>query len=334
MKAKQLVFPSKMQVEIEEVEISDRPGEGEVLVEHAYGLISPGTELAMFTESHVGFKDPDFQYAKYPFHPGYTAVGRVLTLGDGVEDLAEGDLVFTRGRHVSHTVCSAEGAYKLRDGVPLEHAPFAMMAQIAFTSVRLAELRFGSDVAVFGQGLVGNFAAQLILCAGARHVIGIDTVAHRLTIAAECGTPHHVNPEIDDLDASIDEITGGVGCQVVVEATGNPSVAVSAIRVAAQMGKVVLLGSPRGSAEIDLYMDIHRTGVSVIGAHASRQYDAVRYGDPDGQNLMLDFIAQRRLCIGPLHTHTLPATDADIAYRGLLEEKESFLGVLLDLTQW
>ncbi len=85
MKAKRLTFPGKEQVEIEEVEIPDDPGEGEILVKHLFGLISPGTELAMFTESHVGFKDPDFSYASYPFLPGYTAVGKVLVVGSGCD---------------------------------------------------------------------------------------------------------------------------------------------------------------------------------------------------------------------------------------------------------
>ena len=76
MKIKLLVFPEKMTVEVEESELPDEPGHGEFLLENIYALISPGTELAMFTETHVGFPDPDFAYAKFPFRPGYAAVGR------------------------------------------------------------------------------------------------------------------------------------------------------------------------------------------------------------------------------------------------------------------
>ena len=35
------------------------------------------------------------------------------------------------------------------------------------------------------------------------------------------------------------------------------------------MGRVILLGSPRGRIEIDPYRDIHSKGVSLIGAHAN-----------------------------------------------------------------
>ncbi|MCZ6678639.1 MAG: zinc-binding alcohol dehydrogenase [Candidatus Poribacteria bacterium] len=334
-KAKRLVFPGKMQVEIEEFELPEAPGPGEILVENCYGLISPGTELAMFTETHVGFPLPEFGYAKFPFRPGYAAVGRVLQVGEGVKGVQEGDMVFTRAEHASHAIVSGEHPVLKAPGrLPAEHMPFVALANIALTSVRLSEVRLGHTVAVFGQGLIGNLAAQLMRCAGARKVIGIDTVPERLAISTQCGIDVLVNPAEDNLRSRVDDLTDGAGCQIVVEATGNPQVAPEAIRIAAQMGKVVLLGSPRGSAEIDLYFDLHRTGVSLIGAHGSRQADATQYGDPDPNALMLEFIADGRLQVAPLLTHTLPVSAADRAYRGLLDEKENYLGVLLDLRQW
>ena len=336
MKAKRLVFPEKMHVEAEDFDIPDQPSEGEILVENLFGLISPGTELAMFTETYIGFPLPDFGYAKFPFRPGYASVGRAVLVGDGVEGVSEGDVVFTRGKHASHAIVSGDrGVTKLLEGMPVEHAPFAALANIALTSVRLSSIRLGHSVAVFGQGMIGNFAAQLMGLSGARLVIGIDGVPERLAIAERCGIDVvlRVTPETDAVER-IRELTGGLGCQVVVEATGNPAVATSAIRSAAQMGEVILLGSPRGTAEVDLYFDLHRRGVSLIGAHGSRQADAVRFGDPDPYELMLSFIASGRLQVAPIHTHTLAATEADVAYRGLLDEKESYLGVLLDLSKW
>ena len=78
MKGKRLVFPDERRVEIEEFEIRDTPNPDEVLLENVYSIISPGTELAMFTKTHVGFPNPNNKYAKYPFRPGYCAAGRVI----------------------------------------------------------------------------------------------------------------------------------------------------------------------------------------------------------------------------------------------------------------
>ncbi|MDA0747075.1 MAG: zinc-binding alcohol dehydrogenase [bacterium] len=335
MKARQLVFSSKHKVETVEFDLPDKPGTGEVLLESTYSLVSPGTELAMFTESHIGFSVPDFAYAKFPFYPGYASIGRVLLTGEGVDHVKEGDAVYTRGKHASHAIIPAgRPLLKLPDGLPPERAPFAVLAWISLTAVRLSEVRLGHTVAVFGQGMIGNLAAQLMRLAGARQVIGIDLVQERLAISSQCGIDTQINASTENVQERILELTNGTGCQVVVEATGNPEVAPQVVKAAARMGKAILLGSPRGNAEMSLYFGLHSPGVSVIGAHGSRQADAERYGDPEPHELMLDFIANERLIVSPMQTHTLPVSEAELAYCGLRDEKDAFLGVLLDLRQW
>ena len=90
MEIQRLVFPSKDRCEIETLTVPDDIGPSDVLVRNRLSLISAGTELAMFTRTHRGFDEPEFSYAKYPFYPGYAAVGEVLAVGDGVTDLAPG----------------------------------------------------------------------------------------------------------------------------------------------------------------------------------------------------------------------------------------------------
>ncbi|MEO2006687.1 MAG: zinc-binding alcohol dehydrogenase [Candidatus Poribacteria bacterium] len=334
--AKRLVFPSKLTVEVETFEIPDDPTPTEVIVENLYGLISPGTELAMFTETHIGFPLPDFTYASFAFRPGYASVGRAVKVGADVNGLEEGDIVFTRSGHSSHTVAGGGRAIqKIPDGMKPEHAPFASLAQIALTAIRVSNPRLGFMAAVFGQGLIGNLAAQLLRAAGARRVIGIDVMQPRLDISSRCGIEAQINPTGPrELSDTLGELTDGSGCHIVVEATGAPSVIPQAIKAARERGKVVLLGSPRGRTEIDPYFDVHVPGVSIIGAHARHMNTTVEYGDPDPTELMLSFIADQKIAVAPLITHTLPATQAPEAYDGLLNHKETYLGVLLDLTKW
>ena len=335
MKAKRLAFPEKLRVEIEEFNLPDDLGPKEILVENLWGLISPGTELAMFTKTHVGFPIPDFGYAKFPFRPGYATVSSVMEVGEKINELQSGDLLFTRVGHASHAILPAPDRWHLvPDGMPIEHVPVAALSQIALSSVRLSNIRLGYNVVVFGQGLIGNLAAQLMQSAGARKVIGIDPIPQRLEISAQCGIDLQINPSEANVTESIDQITNGKGCQIVVEATGSPEVASQAIQVASQMGQVILLGSPRGSAEIDLYFGLHRKGISLIGAHASRQVDAMQYGDADPCEVMLEFIATERLRVNPLLTHKLSASQANQGYQGLLNAKSNYLGVLLNLQSW
>ena len=117
MRIQSLVFPGKDQCLVETATIPDDPGPGEVLVRNRFSLISAGTELAMFTETHRGFVEPDFGYAKFPFRPGYAAIGEVLAVGDGVTDLAPGTRVFHRNRHATHALLNHDVVLPVPEGV-------------------------------------------------------------------------------------------------------------------------------------------------------------------------------------------------------------------------
>ena len=334
MQAKRLIFPEKMKVEVEEFELPDVPGEDEVLIENIYGLISAGTELAFYTQSHIGFSVPDFGYAKYPAHPGYTAVGHVAKVGKKASLLTAGDLVHSSSQHSSFAVCKAHAVLKVPEGVPIERVPFVGMGNIAMTALRMGKPQMGETAAVFGMGIVGNLAAQLLKRAGAYPVVAIDVVQPRLEVARVCGVDICLNPSGVDIKEEAKKITEGRGFDIVVEATGNPEVASPALKLVGQLGRLILLGSPRGKAELDIYFDIHRKGVSVIGAHTR----LISILDPEGptknKKLLFKFLSDGSLKVDNLITHKIPARDAAIAYEGLINKKEEYLGVLLDLKEW
>ena len=50
-------------------------------------MISPGTELAFYTGTHIGFKDPSVKWAEYPFYPGYASVGNFVEIGNNIKKI-------------------------------------------------------------------------------------------------------------------------------------------------------------------------------------------------------------------------------------------------------
>ena len=64
------------------------------------------------------------------------------------------------------------------------------------------------------------------------------------------------------------------------------------------LGEVILLGSPRGKAEVDVYELIHRTGVCLKGAHERL------FSELADRSIILEQIMQymqdRRLIVEPL----------------------------------
>lgn len=334
MKVVQVCFPGPYQITLEETEVKENLGDKEILVKNYYTLISPGTELAFYTGSHIGLSDPNNKWAKYPFYPGYASVGEVLEIGADVSDFNRGDFVYIIGRHRSFEIVDVTNLkdrpiIRLDKEFPLEEAVFARLAAISLTALYVSNFCTGDYIAVFGLGLIGNLASQLFEIVGTR-VIGIDPVKNRLIKARQCGIEYLINPEEESLCTTIKEITNGKGVQIVIEATGIPSILNTAFTVVNRRGQIILLGSPRGKAEIDIYNHIHRMGTNLLGAHEGLQGFANIPDRLTSTLYVMELIKKKILKVRELHTHTIKPEDIKDAYELLLSKKEEALGILID----
>jgi threonine dehydrogenase-like Zn-dependent dehydrogenase len=80
----------------------------------------------------------------------------------------------------------------------------------------------GKRVAVLGQGGIGLSFSMLVEKQGALQVIGIDPVEARREKALSIGATNSVDPNEHDMYETIEELTGGEGVDIVVDATGDP----------------------------------------------------------------------------------------------------------------
>src|SRR5206468_2693062 len=90
-----------------------------------------------------------------------------------------------------------------------------------------------------GLGAIGLLHVKMSKAMGAR-VIAMGRRRERLELAARLGADAVVDTEHDDVPGRIHDLTGGVGCDVVIECTGSPAVWVEAPGWAAPGGRVVL----------------------------------------------------------------------------------------------
>ena len=336
MKGRRLAFTGVRQSSWEEFELPDAPGAHEVLVETRWSAVSAGTETAIYAGTHIGFSTPGAAYPRFPHYPGYAAVGTVLAAGDAVRDLAPGQAVCLPGPHSSHVVWDTRRPplAPLPAGLAPDLAALARLATISLNGVRLGRVALGDAVAVLGGGLIGQFAAQFARLSGGRPVVLADLLPDRLRAARQCGLQTTVDAAGEDLPAAVRALTGGRGFAVVVEATGAPAAVAQALTLAADSGRVVLLGSPRGRVEIDPYHHIHRPGVTLVGAHerTTPAAETVHSSWTQQRNFefILDLLAQGELVAEPLVSHRLPAARAPALFEGLVERPADYLGVLLD----
>src|SRR6478672_4131409 len=102
----------------------------------------------------------------------------------------------------------------------------------------------GKSVAVIGCGGVGVAAVAGSALAGASTIIAVDIDAKKLEAATRLGATHTVNSAETDPVAAIQELTGGHGADVVIEAVGRPETWKQAFYARDLAGTLVLVGVP------------------------------------------------------------------------------------------
>lgn len=331
MQARRLWITGPYEVSAQEFELGDEPGPGQALIAIERSLISAGTELAIVMGTHIGFTT-GAAWPRYPMALGYAALGRVLRLGPGSSAVAPGDRVLSSAPHASHALVDVARLLKVPEGCSSDAALLGYLASIPLNGVRLAQPRLGEGMVVFGQGLIGALAARLGRIAGCRPVLGVDLLAERRERAAQALVVP-VDPRVADPATVYAERAAGRAPEIVVEATGVPSLIPEALRTVAEQGRVVLLGSPRGRVEIDPYSDIHRKGVTVIGAHERVAPPVATPSNPftseRNREVALTLIADGSLRTDDLVSHHITPEDASATYRALAERAAGYLGVVI-----
>jgi len=334
MNQKRLLFPEVKQVEWEAFELPENPGPYEIIAKAQYSLVSVGTELALYTGTHIGFTLPNPPFPMMPQRPGYAFVGEVIAVGDEVENIEAGAKVMMEAPHGTVAVMDSRSDrwVALPDKLDSATGTLVRMADIALTSLRVAPVQLGDPVVVYGLGLVGHLAAQLYRLNGAYPVIGIDLIPNRIEVAEANGIVA-LNPNEVDIQQEVFRLTNGVGPQVIVEATGGPAVVSLALDLVAKGGKVALLGSSRGRVEFDVYSQVHRKGVQLVGAHESViTIDPAtrRWTKPRDLALLANLFADSSLKSQGLIYHTITPGELPGIYDILAENPQDYLGVLVD----
>jgi threonine dehydrogenase-like Zn-dependent dehydrogenase len=155
---------------------------------------------------------------------------------------------------------------------------------------------------------------------GAACVVGIDHHEYRLEAAEKLGSIA-VDFERDDVVGRVNELSGGRGADVVVEAVGT----------AAALGQAVSLVRPWGRL-VGLGVGIEPKAEFPIGDLTSRHVQFISAGIPPVKNYMAPL--SRMLVNGvldpaPIASHLLPLDDAAKAYELIATRSDGALKILL-----
>ncbi|GAB2549898.1 S-(hydroxymethyl)mycothiol dehydrogenase [Brachybacterium huguangmaarense] len=122
-------------------------------------------------------------------------------------------------------------------------------------ALNTGEVRRGESVAVIGLGGVGSAAIAGAVLAGATTVVGLDIEKEKLKAATDLGATHVIDTKDlsrDEIVEKVQELTGGFGADVVIDAVGIPQTYETAFYARDLAGRVVLVGVPRPGVELTL----------------------------------------------------------------------------------
>ncbi|MCE1179212.1 MAG: alcohol dehydrogenase AdhP [Micrococcales bacterium] len=281
-----------------ELDVSDvpvpTPGPGQALVR----LIASGV---CHTDLHA--RDGDWPVKpEPPFIPGHEGVGVVEKVGEGVDDLAVGDLVGNAWlwsacgvcehcRTGWETLCEEQnnggysvdgsfGQYMLVDARfaaripegsdPHEIAPVLCAGVTVYKGLKCTEVRPGQWLVISGIGGLGHIAVQYAIAMGMR-VVAIDVADDKLALAQKHGAEVVVNAAVEDPAQAVVDATGGGAHGVLVTAV-HPKAFGQAIGMTRRGGTIVFNGLPPGDFPAPIF-EVVLKGLTIRGSIVGTRQD-------------------------------------------------------------
>ena len=178
-----------------------------------------------------------------PISLGYCNVGKVIAVGDGVNNFTIGDRVASNGPHAEYVCVPKNLVVKIPESVSDEEASFTVVGAIGLQGIRLVNPTFGETIVVIGLGLIGLLTAQILKANGCK-VIGFDFDDQKVNIANSFGI-NAINPGagIDQI-AFVNNATHNVGADAVIITASNNSneIIAQSAQMSRKRGRIVLIG--------------------------------------------------------------------------------------------
>jgi 2-desacetyl-2-hydroxyethyl bacteriochlorophyllide A dehydrogenase len=316
---------------------------GHVRVRTRFSGISAGTELTAYRGTNPYLTkvwDPTTRLftngtggVEYPIAGwGYSEVGEVIEVAEGVTDPVVGDLVWGIWGHRSQAVLPAErlAGHQVPDGVSPLAASFTRVGAVALNAVLAADVHLGETVTVFGQGVIGLLATRLATLNGGA-VIAVDTILARRKTAEWYGAVAAL-----PATGAAEEVrrrTGGAGADVAIEISGAYPALHEAIRSVTVAGRVVAAGFYQGDGTgLRLGEEFHHNRVELVCSQIGGVPPLLtpRWNPDRLQRVFLGQLASGAVDVGPLVSHVLPVERATEAYELLDTRPADALQVVLE----
>jgi L-iditol 2-dehydrogenase len=174
---------------------------------------------------------------------------------------------------------------------------------VALHALRLADLRPGGSIGIFGAGPIGQMLIRLALASGAATVVATDVLEHRVAAARASGAV----AELVDGGAERARLLGALGGRLLdtaIEIAGVDDAIATAAELVRPAGRVVVAGIPSGNDSVVPASTLRRKGLDL---RFSRRMNRVY---PEA----IALVASGRLSLDGIATGRFALADAGAAF--------------------
>ncbi|MGE0624480.1 MAG: quinone oxidoreductase [Pseudomonadales bacterium] len=234
------------------------PGPPDVMRWEDADLGEPGPGMVLIRHTAIGLNYIDTYHRSglyplpLPTRLGVEAAGVVVSVGEGVGDLREGDRVAYAGglgAYAEANIMPASRLVKLPDTVSEELAAASLLKGLTAAYLLTRTFPVSADHDILVHAAAGGVG--LILCQWAHHigatVIGTVGSEDKAALARENGADHTILYRQEDVAKRVRELTGGRGVHVSYDSVGKDTFQASLASLA-PLGMFVSYGNASGNA--------------------------------------------------------------------------------------
>ena len=170
---------------------------------------------------------------------GYSNVGEVVEVGEGVTDFSIGDRVLSNGYHAQVVCVSKNLCARVPDNVSSQTAAFGVLSAIGLNGVRLVKPTVGEKFVITGLGLIGLLSAQILRASGCQ-VLGLDIDPFKVDLARQMGFLA-MDPQSPNTLKEVNHFSNGRGVDgvLVTASTDSNKPLLQAAEMCRKKGRIV-----------------------------------------------------------------------------------------------
>lgn len=241
-------------------------------------------------------------FVEPPFIPGHEFVGRIVEMGKNVKGYQTGerlaaDQIVPCGecrfcKSGRYSLCAPHDVFgfknhlnggmaeyvrypktavlhRVPDDMPLEKALLIEPYSCSKHAVDRAKITNEDVVVLSGAGTLGLGMVTYMRMKNPKKLIVLDMIDNRLETARRFGADLTINPAKENAIEKIMKITHGYGCDVYIEATGNPASIEQGLRMLIKQGRFIEFSVFSKTSTIDWSIIGDEKELDILGSHLS-----------------------------------------------------------------